>query len=266
MGHAGDEHVSRGVRDHDLGRRLRGDRLRRHPAGPEHRQLSLPDLDRIPVVGIFQVPNPQRLRLADVDGRSVYLRHSRRHRGRQRDKAGRYRTHGDDERTGELAGGGARHVGAVHGHVGAFLDVAQRHARRKQRVFERETAPDQERHEVLPPQLLDIMALFGELSPAVDTVAGQVGPKVGPGGCEPRLRVAGIGGLDQGARLRVAPAEAQEVEGVCLGQNNQVRLHVLLTDTGGGAIPPPRTARFPGGFRVGEVDGAQESPFKSGLS
>lgn len=64
-------------------------------------------------------------------------------------------------------------------------------------------------------------------------------------------RCAGIGRLDQGKRLRVAPAEAQEVEGVGVGQYHQVGLHVLSADARRGTIPFPRPAGFPETFGTG---------------
>ena len=70
-------------------------------------------------------------------------------RGRQ--VLGRHRTHRHHHGAVQPPRRPALTVGHVHRDVAALLDVAHRDARRGQRPLEGEAAPDQERHQVVPP-------------------------------------------------------------------------------------------------------------------
>jgi len=74
-------------------------------------------------------------------------------------------------------GGPAGDVGAVHGHVAALLDVADRHPGPEQGVLERERAADQERDQVFIPQLAHIRHARAERAVAPDriNILNQIG-------------------------------------------------------------------------------------------
>ena len=106
----GHEHVPRRVGDHQLGPRGDRDRLGRHAARPEHRQLAVADLHGVAVVGRAEVvasrSRPGRRRGPGAPWTGPY-----------REViwvariacAGRHRAHRDDQRAREAAGRGALH-------------------------------------------------------------------------------------------------------------------------------------------------------------
>jgi hypothetical protein len=102
--------------------------------------------------------------------------------------------------------------------------VAHGQALGQQRPLEGEGAADEERDKALAPVFGGVDGLVDELAVAPHPVAGEVGAQVGAGRQRGGLGGAGIGDLEHRARLRVAHAEAQEVEGVGLRQSDEVRL------------------------------------------
>jgi hypothetical protein len=229
----GDEHLPRGVRDAQRQAAALRDPLRRDAAAPEHRHLVIEDLDRVAVVGPREVGDPQRVRIAHVHRRAVRLREAAADLDHLGDVAAPDRAHAHHHLAAEPARRRAGDVGAVHRHVALLHDVAQRDAGLLQRRFEREAAADQETHEVGLPQRGDLRALLDELAVAVDAVAGDVGSDVRPGRAQ-HLPRAGRHHLDQRARLGVALAEQQEVEGVGLRDDHQVGLDAAGRVSGGG--------------------------------
>src|SRR5215467_13702173 len=67
-----DEHAARIVSDAEFRLHGRDDRLRRHPARPEDRQLVVAHFDRIAIVRLHHVFDPDQLRLADMHWRAVH--------------------------------------------------------------------------------------------------------------------------------------------------------------------------------------------------
>ena len=126
----------------------------------------------------------------------------------------------------------ARDRGPVHRDVDALLDVPDGQLGRQQRALERERAADQERDEVLAPDVADVGDLVRDLAVAVDAVAGEIGSEVGAGREVARLGVAGVADLEHRARARVGDAEAQEVERVALREHDQVGLRVAGRERG----------------------------------
>ena len=96
--------------------------------------------------------------------------------------------------------GWRRDRGRVHRDVRALLDVADRQPGGQQRALERERAADQERDEVLAPDVADVGRLVDDLAVDVDAVARDVGAQIGAGRGDPRLARARVGHLDDGAR------------------------------------------------------------------
>ena len=68
----GDQHAARIMRDAELRLHRRHHRLRRHPAGPEHRHLALVHLRRVALVGLHHVLDADLLRHADMHRRAVH--------------------------------------------------------------------------------------------------------------------------------------------------------------------------------------------------
>ena len=98
------------------------------------------------------------------------------HLADQLDLGLRDRAHGYHDRSVEAAGGAAEKVGDEHGDQGAELDIAHTDPGLDQRMLEGQAAPEQEADEVVAPEVADLAALLDQLTPAVDAVAGQIGP------------------------------------------------------------------------------------------
>jgi hypothetical protein len=220
----GDEHVSRLVGDEQGRAHLRGHGLGRDAARPEDGQLAGPDLDRVAEVGPGQVADAERRRVAEVDRRPVGAREPAAHLDGADGLVGRQRPHRHDHGAAEDAGGAAGAVGAVHRHVAAGLDVPHRHAGLEQGALEGERAAEEEADEVVAPPGPQAGRLLDELAVAVDAVARQVVAQVGAGGDEARLGGAGLGDVEQRARLGVALAEEEEVEGQLARHDDEVGL------------------------------------------
>ena len=67
----GDEHVTRGVRDADIGLRAHDGRLRCHTARPENGHFILFDSYRLAKIGLSQILNADLLRIANMHRSSV---------------------------------------------------------------------------------------------------------------------------------------------------------------------------------------------------
>ena len=68
----GHQHAAGIMRDAEFRLHRRDHRLRRHPAGPEHRQLVVAHFDRVAVVGLHHVLDADQLGLADMHRRAVH--------------------------------------------------------------------------------------------------------------------------------------------------------------------------------------------------
>ena len=112
------------------------------------------------------------------------------------------------------------------------LDVAERDARVHERPLEGEGAAEQEGHEVVAPEGLDVRHLVGEEAVLVDPVAREIRPEIGAGRRAHGLDRAHIRHLDERARARVALAEEQEVVGVVPGQDGHVGLNEAGAEAG----------------------------------
>jgi hypothetical protein len=126
----------------------------------------------------------------------------------------------------EAPGRHAVDAGAVHGHGGVVLDVAQAQARLQQRELEGERAAQHERHEIVRPVLADVGQLLDQLAVPEDAVARHVGADVDV--AEARQRGVARGAhADDRAGLGVALAEGSEFQCHILGQDAQIALHVV---------------------------------------
>src|ERR1051325_798269 len=66
----GDQHAAGIMRDAEFRLHRRDHRLRRHPAGPEHRQFVLAHFDAVAVIGLVDVLDADELRLANMNRRA----------------------------------------------------------------------------------------------------------------------------------------------------------------------------------------------------
>src|SRR5262249_26698214 len=115
--------------------------------------------------------------------------------------------------------------------------IAQGDARVEQRVLEGEGAAEKERHEVVPPEVPDVVPLLGQLALAVDTVAGDIGSKIRTRSRADGLGVARWSDLDDRTGRGVAGTEGGELDGRLLGEDDHVCLLVGRTMPGGGTAP-----------------------------
>ena len=115
----------------------------------------------------------------------------------------------------------------------------------QQGVLERERAAEQEGDEVVPPVAGDVGRLVDQFAVAEDAVGRHVGAEVGVRGDDAGHRVAGFGHVEQRARLRVALAEEQKVEGQVARHDDEVGLDVAEGEAGrrGGRVRRERQAR-----------------------
>src|SRR5215471_13767411 len=90
----------------------------------------------------------------------------------------------------KAAGGKADEARNEHRHHGAALHVSHADPRLDEGVLEGEAAAEEERHEVVPPEVSDVASLLGQLALAVDAVARHVGAKICTGHCAGWVGVA----------------------------------------------------------------------------
>ncbi len=105
-------------------------------------------------------------------------------------------------------------------------DVADLEARFDHGRFEGEAAPEEEGHEIVPPEIGDVGHFVGELALPVDAVPGQVVAQVRAGRGEARHGGARLGHVEDGAGLPVPLGEEEEIEGQVLRKDGEVRLGV----------------------------------------
>src|SRR5690606_14625556 len=134
--------------------------------------------------------------------------------------------------------------------------LAHRDAGVDQGALEAERAADEERHEVIGPQVRDLRHLLDQLAVPPYAIERQVRAKVCVRG-ELGARRAGLGDIEQRHRLRVALAEQQHVPGPVARHDDEVRLGDAGRVTAGrqdrtGPVCRARTFRgvSPGGDRA----------------
>src|SRR3546814_16688840 len=95
-------------------------------------------------------------------------------------------------------------AGAVHRHVGALVDMAQRNAVLDQRLFKRKRTADQEGDEIVAPDLFQVRHLGDWLAVLPDAVERDVGADVDILAQGRQERLARLAGRQQRTGLRVA--------------------------------------------------------------
>ena len=224
------------MRDRERHLRGRDRRLRRHPAGPEHRQLVALDRNRVAVVGLRDIVDADRLGKSKMHRGAVHRRQPRGDlHGADRIR-GFHRPHRDDQRAVEAAGPRGLHSRAVHRHVARKRDVAHRHVGGEQRLFERERTAEHEADQIVAPDALDVARLVDQRAVAPHAIARDVGADIEVGGERRNRGIARLRYAEQRARLRIGLAEAQEILRVIMRQDRQIALHVAVGETGGRRI------------------------------
>ena len=87
-------------------------------------------------------------------------------------------------------------------------------------MLEGQTATKQKSDQIVAPQITDLSSLLGQLAPTVDSIAGEIGAKIGTRGRTRRFRIARWCDLDQRAGLRISGAESGEFEGCLLWEDD----------------------------------------------
>ena len=141
--------------------------------------------------------------------------------------------------------------GAIHGHVGAAFDVAQRDAGGEEGPFKGEATAGEKGHEVVAPVRRRVLNLGHAPAPLKDPIARQVGAQVSRGCGAPGDRVAGVGHVQEGQGLGVAHGEEQEVVGAHARHGDQVGLREAAGQAGRGARPPARACSLADGGGIG---------------
>ena len=173
----GDQHVARRVGDRERRPRLHHRRLRRHPARPEHRHVAGPEVDRVAEVGRRQVGDPSAAGSPTCTGAPCTARETRGHRRRGHRRAGTGRIDTTSGPVNRPPAGSATTSGT---------SARSRPARRaaparpppQQRALEGEAAADEERDEVVAPDVADVGRLGDQLAVHPDAVAREVGAEV----------------------------------------------------------------------------------------
>ena len=94
------------------------------------------------------------------------------------DLLGGHGPHRYHQQTGEVPSRVALAIGDVHRHVAALLDVAHRQSGPQQGSIEAETAPEQHRHQVVPPPAGGVGGRVGVNAVDEQAVPGNIGAQV----------------------------------------------------------------------------------------
>ena len=114
----------------------------------------------------------------------------------------------------------------VHATLVRYIDTLRPWASLEELAFERERAPDDERHQVIAPIRRHVRNLVDQLAVLVDAVAWEVGGDVAVSGADGGFARAGLGHFQKRAGLGVALGEQQEVISLLFWQHDEVRLRV----------------------------------------
>ncbi len=184
-----------------------------------------------------------------MDGRAMRVGKAGADREHVLDPLPRDGPHRDDHRSAELARGHGLDHGAEHRNRGVVLDVPYADAGPQQGVLEGEGTSEREGDEILPPQIRDVGGRHVEAAVPVDVVGGKVAADVDLAPERPHQGIAGIGDADQRAGLRIALAEAHEVERRRLRHDREVGLQAADPEAGrvrSVAAPPDRAPDLAG--------------------
>jgi hypothetical protein len=137
------------------------------------------------------------------------------------------RPHRDNQRAVKGTYWSAGPICAEHGNIASPFEVTHWNAAGHQCPLKREATAQQKGHAVLLPSVMDVLWLLNQFSIFIDTVPRQVCPQISiltPGWI--RMRGPRICDLQHRARFGIAHAEAQEVESLDGGQDDQVGLGI----------------------------------------
>ena len=177
-----------------------------------------------PKSGALRSAIPSAAGIADVHRPAVHQRKASRDLDGAIDVFRRERSHRHDQGPLERACADTATVRDVHRNVDTLQLMGQRQPGGGERPFKGERASEQESHQIVAPvlghvgRLVDERAVLG----ARGSAEGRYEDRRRREGN--RMRRPGVGDLEKRARLRVAYAEAQEIESIVRGQNDQVGL------------------------------------------
>src|ERR671919_2823897 len=137
----GNEHVARGVGNHQRWPGVQGHRLGRYPAGPEHRLLTRTYLHRVAEVGPVDITDTNDCRVPNVHRRTVSGREPGSDLHRSHNLLVSDGAHAHHHGAGKDSGRGGLNAGNVHGYVAAHFLVPQWYPGVGHGRLEREAAP-----------------------------------------------------------------------------------------------------------------------------
>jgi len=132
----------------------------------------------IAIVGLGQIGDADESRVTNVHGCAVHVGKPRGDLHRPNHICCRHGAHGHHHGATEGARRLGLHIGAEHGDVLAFLDVAQADACLDQCGLERERATENEGDQVRAPEAGDVHHLFGHFSVTPDAVERHIAANV----------------------------------------------------------------------------------------
>ena len=207
---------------------LRGQRhrLRRDAAGPEHRHVARANPCAVAPVGLVDVLDAERGRVADVHRGAVGVREARAggHRLGERARTGSGRI---ETTMGPWKAPAGRHSTEVC-HIATFLPCSTWHSGMPASSSAHSKVNEQPSRNATRSSRQNgrrVGDLVGEHAVLVDAIARDVRAQIGARRHPHRLGRAHVGHLDERARPRVALAEEQEVVGLLPRQHREVGLH-----------------------------------------
>lgn len=223
--------------NHQRWLRLLSHGLRSHPTCPEYRHLVCANGHRIAVIGVREIMNPDRRRIANVDRCPMSQRIPCRHLDDPRHVSRSHRTHAHNHRSAEAARAIACDARLIHWDIGSQVEVANGKSRPQHGRFKCETTAEQERDEIAAPQHTDVEKLVGQIAVTVHTISGNISAEVTP--CRDALWVwiSRIGDLKQRTRFGIPLTKDEKIVSQILSQDDEVCLCVSGRERGG--RPPP---------------------------
>lgn len=128
-------------------------------------------------------------------------------------------THRDDQRGRKDAGPSGFYRRPIHRHIPAVLNMPNRRIGREKRFLERKRAAGRECHEIVEPDIVDVLQSGDKVAVLPDAVAWQVGADVEVVAERRNHRRTGIRHADQRAGFWISLAEQQEITSEIARQN-----------------------------------------------
>ena len=213
---------------------MRGNRLGRHSARPEDRNLAFADLDGISEIRSLKISNSDGFRVAGLNRCAMRKRITLANSSGELCLRRCHRSHGDHEIPLKWSGTLTRNVRPEHRNVTALLDVTDGDVLLKQCILKGERATQQKANGIFGPMCNYVERLFNQIAVSIDAITGKVRAKVGTWCDLLRFGVSDGSHFQKRTRLGISLTEKQEVVCEGLRKNDEIGLHVTGSETGGG--------------------------------